>query len=241
MPGNDPGIARKPAADGGDKPGHDDEKPGDRDMQTRREKSRLGQPLCACSGTGVFVGYASLFGRRDQSGDIVMPGAFAKSLKRRAAESIRMLFQHDPAEPVGTWLEMRETERGLYVEGRLDRNVQRGREILSLLESKGLDGLSIGFRTVSARRDRARNARLLDEIDLWEISLVTFPMLEGARVSDVKRRTFNAAESVFSPVSKMKLGASPQGDALPHPVERGTPSLAALFRDGARMFQPGET
>ncbi len=61
-----------------------------------------------------------------------------------------MLFQHDPAEPVGTWLEMHENERGLHVVGRLDKNVQRGRELLSLLESGGLDGLSIGFKTVTA-------------------------------------------------------------------------------------------
>jgi HK97 family phage prohead protease len=168
-------------------------------MQTRREKSRLGQPLCACSGSGVFVGYASLFGRRDQSGDIVMPGAFAASLKRRAAGEVRMLFQHDAAEPVGSWLEMHETEKGLHVTGRLDANVQRGRELFSLLETKGLDGLSIGFRTVKARRDKASASRLLTEIDLWEISLVTFPMLDGARVFQVKAQARAAAERLFQP------------------------------------------
>ena len=154
-------------------------------MQTRREKSRLGRPLCACSGSGVFIGYASLFGERDQSGDVVMPGAFAASLKRRAARDVRMLFQHDAAEPIGTWIDMRETPRGLHVTGRLDRNVQRARELFSLLESRGLDGLSIGFRTLKARRDKATASRLLTEVDLWEISLVTFPMLLGARVSFV--------------------------------------------------------
>ena len=163
-------------------------------MQTRREKSRLGQPLCACPGSGVFVGYASLFGRRDQAGDIVMPGAFTQTLKRRGPADVRMLFQHDAAEPVGSWLEMRETDKGLYVTGRLERNVQRGRELFALLESKGLDGLSIGFRTLKARRDRAQAARLITEIDLWEISLVTFPMLDGARVSHVKA----AAEKFFN-------------------------------------------
>ena len=155
-------------------------------MQTRREMSRLGQPLCACSGSGVFVGYASLFGARDQSGDVVMPGAFAASLKKRDASQVRMLFQHDAAEPVGSWIDLHETPRGLHVTGRLDRNVQRARELFSLLETRGLDGLSIGFRTVKARRDRASATRLLTEIDLWEISLVTFPMLSGARVTGVK-------------------------------------------------------
>lgn len=198
-------------------------------MQTRREKNPLGRPLSACSGSGVFVGYASLFGRRDQSGDVVLPGAFAASLKRRAPEQVRMLFQHDPAEPVGTWLELRETERGLHVMGRLDCNVQRGRELLSLLEAKGLDGLSIGFKTVMASRDKAKATRRLHRVDLWEISLVTFPMLEGARVSEVKRRAVDAAERLFETRS-----ACP-----PHPVEQPPPSLAALFRDGALILQQG--
>ena len=123
---------------------------------------------------------------------------------------------------------MQENATGLHVMGRLNGNVQRGREILSLLDSKGLDGLSIGFKTVTARRDRASGARLLQQVELWEISLVTFPMLEGARVSQVKRRAFDAAERAFRPRSEM-----------PHPVEQATPSLAALFRDGARIFQPG--
>ena len=166
-------------------------------MQIRREKSPLAQPLSACSGTGVFVGYASLFGARDTSGDMVMPGAFAASLKIRGVENIRMLFQHDPAEPVGAWLEMIENERGLYVRGRLDRNVQRGRELLSLLECRGLDGLSIGFKTVNATRDRFTHTRQLIRIDLWEVSLVTFPMLEGARVSGLKLHALRAASRIF--------------------------------------------
>ena len=166
-------------------------------MYIRREKSRLAQPLSACSGTGVFVGYASLFGVRDASGDMVMPGAFAASLKKRPPENIRMLFQHDPAEPVGTWLEMRENERGLYVRGRLDKNVQRGRELLSLLESGGLDGLSIGFRTVNATREKLSRTRQLLSVDLWEVSLVTFPMLNGARVSELKLHALAAAHKLF--------------------------------------------
>jgi uncharacterized protein len=147
---------------------------------------------------GVFRGHASLFGQRDGQGDIVMPGAFADSLKRRGPQDIRMLFQHDPAEPVGTWLEVRETNRGLYVVGRLDRRVQRGRELIALLDSGGLDGLSIGFRTVLARHDKAAKARRLHAVDLWEISLVTFPMLDGARVSTFKSALWAKADSYFT-------------------------------------------
>ncbi len=169
-------------------------------MTLRLSRRGLGQPLQAFPGTGLFTGYASLFGKRDASGDMMMPGAFAASLKKRGHENIRMLFQHDPAEPVGTWLEIHEDERGLFVQGRLDKNVQRGRELFSLLENGGLDGLSIGFKTISAKQDRASNTRRLITIDLWEISLVTFPMLEGARVSAVKARAWARAEAFFNPL-----------------------------------------
>lgn len=167
-------------------------------MNQRPSRRGVEMPLQALSGHGVFAGYASLFGKRDQAGDIVMPGAFEASLKRRGATGIRMLFQHDPAEPVGTWAEIRETDRGLYVLGRLDLNVQRGRELFSLLELGGIDGLSIGFKTVLARADKLLRARRLIAIDLWEISLVTFPMLEGARVGSIKSAARATADASFN-------------------------------------------
>lgn len=150
-------------------------------------------------GQGVFTGYASLFNRKDGQGDVVMPGAFLDSLRNRGVGGIRMLFQHNPAEPVGSWIDIAEDARGLRVRGRLNTKVQRGRELLALLEGGGLDGLSIGFKTVRARTDRAGGARKLYEIDLWEISLVTFPMLDGARVSAVKMAARARAEAFFSP------------------------------------------
>jgi HK97 family phage prohead protease len=168
-------------------------------MQTRGQTGPLARPLAVCAGRGVFSGYASLFGQRDGAGDLVVPGAFALALKRKGPDGIRMLFQHDPAEPVGSWIELREDERGLFVTGRLDCNVQRGRELLSLLDSRGLDGLSIGFRTEFASRDKATGTRRLHRIELWEISLVTFPMQDGARVSVVKRRALADAELLFKP------------------------------------------
>jgi uncharacterized protein len=148
-------------------------------------------------GTGVFQGYASLFGKRDQQGDVVVAGAFAESLRLKGADGIRMLFQHNPAEPVGTWIEIEERLRGLWVRGRLNLKVQRGRELMALLESGGLDGLSIGFKTVRARNDRATGTRRLLAVDLWEISLVTFPMLDGARVSKVKSAARARADTYF--------------------------------------------
>src|SRR6476660_7082696 len=102
---------------------------------------------------GVVEGYASLFGEIDQARDMVMPGAFRDTLKLRGVRRVPMLFQHDPAEPVGVWLELREDQRGLYARGRLIPEVQRGRELLALLRQRAIDGLSIGFRTASARVD----------------------------------------------------------------------------------------
>lgn len=132
---------------------------------------------------GVFSGYASIFGKIDQGGDIVVRGAFAHSLKKRGVANIRMLFQHDPKEPIGLWHSIRETDLGLKVIGQINDNVGRGRELISLIRDGGIDGLSIGFRTVRASTKSRATARRLYEIDLWEISIVTFPMLDIARIA----------------------------------------------------------
>ena len=135
---------------------------------------------------GSFSGYASLFGKVDLGKDVVERGAFARSLRTRGAAGIRMLFQHDPHEPIGVWTEIREDARGLFVRGRLTREVGRAREVLSLMRTGALDGLSIGFRAVRARREAATGVRRILEADLWEISIVTFPMLPDARIETVK-------------------------------------------------------
>ena len=98
-----------------------------------------------------------------------------------------MLFQHDPAEPIGVWTEIKEDARGLFVRGRLTKDVGAGaRGAVSLMRGGALDGLSIGFRAVRAKSDPASGIRRILEADLWEISVVTFPMLPGARVDTVK-------------------------------------------------------
>lgn len=136
---------------------------------------------------GSFSGYASLFGKEDLGRDMVAPGAFRDSLRERGAQGIKLLFQHDPNEPIGVWTDIREDAKGLFVRGRLMQDVARGREVLSLMRAGALDGLSIGFRTVKGRTDAKTGVRRLEQIDLWEISVVTFPMLPEARVSTVKR------------------------------------------------------
>ncbi|AOG09786.1 HK97 family phage prohead protease [Agrobacterium sp. RAC06] len=149
-----------------------------------------GLTLKGVAGDGRFSGYASLFGEVDLGRDAIEPGAFAASLTKRGAGGVRMLFQHDPAEVIGRWTVIREDERGLYVEGKLATDVGRAREVHALMKAGALDGLSIGFRAVKTRADRKTGVRRILEADLWEISVVTFPMLPTARVSNVKHRRF---------------------------------------------------
>ena len=132
----------------------------------------------------VVAGYASLFGKIDQGGDVVQKGAYAASLKRLAARGgrVKMLWQHDPGQPIGVWDEVREDATGLWVKGRILTEVEKGREAAALLAAGAIDGLSIGYRTVKAERD-GKGQRLLSELELWEVSLVTFPMLPEARVA----------------------------------------------------------
>ncbi len=152
------------------------------DWQLERKFCRFEDDLAVTDGC-VIEGYASLFGDQDRGGDIVEKGAYAKSLARLRAEGrqVKMLWQHDPAQPIGVWDEVREDDRGLYVKGRLLDSVARAREAAALIAARAIDGLSIGYRTVTAaKNDKGR--RLLRELELWEVSLVTFPMLPSARV-----------------------------------------------------------
>jgi len=153
---------------------------------------------------GRFEGYASVFGRVDEGGDIVLPGAFRKSLGLRGRHRIKMLFQHDPKEPIGVWDAVREDDYGLWVEGRLVGEVPRADALRRLIARGAVDGLSIGFRTVKSTREPRTGNRRLHEIDLWEISIVTFPMMDLARIAPGKpprnprlERSLEAAIAAF--------------------------------------------
>lgn len=132
---------------------------------------------------GRIEGYACLFDEIDLGRDVIERGAFAQTLATRGTGGVRLLYQHDPAEPIGVWTEVGEDARGLYVRGRLTLEVQRAREVLSLIREGALDGLSIGFKAVRARTDPRTRVRRLSRIDLWEVSVVTFPMQPGARLA----------------------------------------------------------
>ena len=137
---------------------------------------------------GGFEGYASVFGNADLGNDVVVEGAFAKSIARRGAKGVKMLYQHDAKQPIGVYDEIIEDARGLRVKGRLALGTQRGREVYELMKMGAIDGLSIGYR-VDAKGydyDDKRKRRYLKSVDLMEISAVTFPMNPKARVQAVK-------------------------------------------------------
>lgn len=144
---------------------------------------RLGETEVVEDGVKI-EGYASLFGAKDTGGDIVAKGAYGKSLQtlEKKGRSVKMLWQHDPTQPIGIWDEVREDSKGLFVKGRLLTDIEKGREAAALIEAGAIDGLSIGYRTVKAQKNDT-GARVLSELELWEVSLVTFPMLPEARLN----------------------------------------------------------
>lgn len=137
---------------------------------------------------GSVEGYGSVFGHKDAYSDIVAPGAFKATLAAHKAAGTMpaMLWQHKADEPIGAWSIMAEDEKGLLVHGQLDLDTSRGREAHSLLKKKAIYGLSIGFMSKQWTYDRDADIRTLTEIDLWEVSLVTFPANGKARVTNVK-------------------------------------------------------
>ena len=133
---------------------------------------------------GTFSGYASVFGKKDLDDEIVDPGAFKRTLGRR--KTFPLLWQHDRGSPIGTIESAEEDKRGLRVQGRLALGVSRADDALVLLRQKVITGMSIGFRVVKDLIDRTEGVRRLKEVDLWEVSLVTFPANPAARVARVK-------------------------------------------------------
>lgn len=143
-------------------------------------------PIKAVDEEGQFEGYASVFGDRDMGDDIVVSGAFADSLVQRPAKRVKMLHQHRVDVILGEWLEMREDTKGLYVKGQLFLEDDQARKVHLWMRKGQMDSLSIGYRVVRHEFDNDLGVRRLLEIDLWEVSAVTFPMLESARISLVK-------------------------------------------------------
>nr|WP_153879721.1 HK97 family phage prohead protease [Citrobacter freundii] len=154
-------------------------------------KQRLDIPLelKSVSDSGEFEGYGSVFGVKDSYDDVVVPGAFSKSLQTwREKNSLpAMLWQHQMNEPIGIYTEMKEDDVGLYVKGRLlVDDDPLARRAHAHMKAGSLTGLSIGYMLKDWEYDKTKEVFLLKEIDLWEVSPVTFPSNDEARVSDVK-------------------------------------------------------
>jgi len=141
------------------------------------------------SDEGVIEGYGAVFGNMDAVGDVIENGAFSATM---GARRVKMLWMHDPGQPIGVWDEMAEDDNGLRVKGRLALNTVKGREAHELVKMGAIDGLSIGYRTVDF--DRRGDARHLKEVDLFEVSLVTIPANDRASITSVKNITTRDVE-----------------------------------------------
>ena len=145
---------------------------------------------------GEFEGYGSVFGNKDLGNDVIEKGAFTKSLRKRKAKGVKLLYQHKSDMPIGVFDEIKEDEHGLVVKGRLALKTQAGAEAYELLKMGALDGLSIGFRVnpKEVSYDKRANKRIIKEVDLMEVSLVTFPMNPQATVRSVKGEQYTIRE-----------------------------------------------
>jgi len=164
------------------------QRPERKDAGGGREVRSFALQIKAAGDDGTIEGYGSVFGVRDNYDDVIAKGAFIQSLKdhKAAGTMPAMLWQHDADKPIGVWTEMVEDEKGLRIKGQLAMETVKGKEAHSLLKMGALNGLSIGFMSKEWAYDRDTEVRTLTAIDLWEVSLVTFPANEKARVTNVK-------------------------------------------------------
>ena len=178
--------------------------------------------------TGEIEGYGAIFGNVDRGNDVVQAGAFADSLK--SGRGVKMLWQHDPAKPIGIWHSVEEDARGLKVKGELLLEVQLAREALALVEAGAIDGLSMGYRTVSARKTYLdeKHVRLIEKADIWEVSLVTFPMNPVARL-DAKKAGEMSEREFFR---ELLSGSKPSRKVAEALMRHGYKGVQALSDSG---------
>lgn len=205
---------------------------------------------------GVFEGFGSVFGNVDSYKEIVAPGAFTETLSawKAAGRLPPVLWQHRSGEPIGPYLEMEEQPVGLWVKGQLLVNdVQRAKEARALMKSKTVNGLSIGFVTREDSYDRVTGIRTLKKVDLWEVSVVTFPANPAAQISSVKSaidaiETLADAETFLRDVGRLskssaagliaRIKAASEGRGEPDDTEQlHAQQLAEIKRLGATLFR----
>ena len=179
-------------------------------------------PEFKAAGDGTVEGYGSIFGNLDRGYDIVEAGAFGDSLT--GGGKVKMLWQHDPYSPIGVWDEVREDDKGLWVKGRILGDVEKGREATALVKAGAIDGLSIGYRTLEYREAKVgdRWVRIIEKAELWEVSLVTFPMNPEATIDAVKAAAMSQREFERQLLRESKMSRK---------------VVAALMRDGFKGVQ----
>jgi len=145
---------------------------------------------------GTFEGYASVFENTDLGNDVIKTGAFKKSLRKRGYKGVKLLYQHKSDMPIGVFDSIKEDDNGLYVKGRLALKTTAGRDAYELLKMGALDAMSIGFRAnpKEISYDKRSQKRNIGEVDLLEISLVTFPMNPQALIRSVKANEISIRE-----------------------------------------------
>jgi len=246
------------------KPYHDE----DDDDKKKPKKKELEEDKDCCDGTcgnhetekqsfvaeikaedeGVFSGYASTFGNVDNGNDIVAKGAFTKSLAERPANKVKLLSQHKTDEPIGIFTEVFEDSKGLFVRGKLALGTQKGRETYELMKLGAIDGMSIGFRANPEKQiyNESKRTRTLKEVQLLEISLVTFPMNERAMVQSVKgEKSIREWETILRDAgglsrTEAKVGAKALMGALNH-RDDDTKQLADLIYKVANIISNKQT
>jgi len=156
----------------------------------------------AVSDDGSFSGYGSVFGVIDSYNERVMPGAFTRSIEQKGANGVALLWQHRSDSPIGVYTEMREDTKGLYVEGKLALGTEKGREAYELMKMGWKAGMSIGFMPAESEKaeDGVREVR---ELDLWEVSIVTFPANAASMVEQVRAKIENGDEPTKRDIERL--------------------------------------
>ena len=145
---------------------------------------------------GRFSGYASVFNIEDSYKDIILPNAFEETLRERdVKKNVKLLWQHSAEEPIGFFDVIKEDNVGLYVEGKILLDVDKGKEAYSLIKNGAISGLSIGYNVKKAKHNSQDGTRIISAVDLWEISVVTFPANKYSNITFCKN---------YNPVSETK-------------------------------------
>lgn len=205
----------------------------------------------------TISGYGSVFNNVDGGGDMVMPGAFKECIAK--GRKPKMLWQHDASQPIGAWDTMREDANGLFMQGRISKRAAKGAEVAALVKMGAVDGLSIGYRTKEYEMDMDTGTRKLTKLDLWETSVVTFPMNDLAGIyamksademseTEIKRHIEHALKAIKFSSTEAKAMASAAmkgrenvlrdaGVPLPETDQREVDELKALLTETLKAME----